>query len=205
MKTNLLLLFITLSYINFSCYDNKQKRLNIDNSKSEMLCDTILFKGKIYAILEYTSDSTYILNWGNSKVKNTSDTLFIFPIGKPVVEFYNEDAIIMRQGCGTSCFFAYIFPLENNMKEKIYMYPMAFDSINNLIAYCNDTNDFFLTIENYTSGKKKIIHEDFLYGPFSGIGIDSIFFDIKGLFVKWRNNEEKLVEKVFKLNEIISF
>ncbi|MFA5300736.1 MAG: hypothetical protein WC389_21310 [Lutibacter sp.] len=199
MKNILLFGFITLLIV--SCIPKNKEKL-IKNQETNY-ADTVLFKDSIYLFFENLSDSTYRLIWGNNELKNTSiDTIHVFPNGKLNLEYFNSKAIIVRQGCGSSCFFAYVLPIFQNVKEKLYMYPLAFDTTNNLIAYGNDKNDLLLTIENYISYKKMNINEDFLKGPFSGFCIDSIFFQSNGLFIKWKNSDDELVTKLFDIKEL---
>lgn len=201
MKKNLLLFGVLLLLI-LSCITKNQGKAVL-NTNSPYLPDTILFKESKYLFFENLSDTTYKLVWGNTTFKNTSsDTIHVLPNGKLTLAWVSPNAIGIHQGCGSSCFFAYVLPLTLNAKEKFYMYPLAFDTLNNLIAYGNDKNDCFITIENYISGVKMNLNEDFLHGPFTGFCIDSISFQSKGLFLKWKNSDEKEVTKFFIVDDV---
>ena len=197
----LILSFLGL-FIILSCKSQQPKKVSSDIT---YISSDIIFKDSS-AFLYYLnlSNSTYLLEWGNQLFSNIStDTLHVLPNGKLNLVWNTSKAICLRQGCGTSCFFSYILPITKGSKEKFYMYPMAFDTLNNLIAYANDSLNHFLTIENFATGRKMNINEKFLKGPYSGYYIDSISFQNDNLYVRWQNDEEKLVSKKINTSSLI--
>lgn len=196
------LLFGLFALLIFSCNPINHGNV-IAKTNDSNLIDTILFQDSRYLLFENLSDSTYRLIWGNKTIRNKSnDTIHILPSGKLNLSWVSNNAIGLRQGCGSSCFFTYVLPLVQNAEEKFYMYPLAFDTINNIIAYGNDRNDYFLTIENYISGKTIKLNNDYLKGPFTGYCVDSISFQPKGLYLKWKDSKEKIVSNLFNVDEL---
>lgn len=159
--------------------------------------DTILVTDSSFLYLKTLSDTSFLAVWGSDIKKPNFDTLPMFPSGYPMLYWYNKDIICVRQGCGTSCFFSYVFPIYSNTIKKI-MYPMAYDTTKNLIAY-TDSEDtkVFLTIENVLTGEKRDIIETYEPGPFPGYSIDSIKFTTRGLYVKWSDANSQIKESIF--------
>lgn len=194
------ILFIVVYLVILSC--NNSQHSSSTHSDTTVTLDTILHKNGKFLFYQNITDTSYILIWGNNTIKNIAkDTVHILPSGKLNLEWYSDKAICVRQGCGSSCFYAYVLPLLSNAMEKFYMYPLAYDTVKNLIAY-NDDSSAFITIENFITGKKINIKEDFLPGPFQGYCIDSIAFNPKGLYVKWKDSKEKLVTKTFDVENL---
>ena len=194
----------------FSCADslkNNQATSNITSSITDGRLDLhadlneiVLFSSNIFLFYKHASIDSFLVVWGSGEYNKVQyDTLPMFAVGPPLLEWYNEDAICLRQGCGSPCFFAYILLFKTG-EIKRYMYPLAYDIPNNLIAYASDNYDSktFLWVENLLTGEKREIIEDYLPGPYSGLSIESINFNHSGLFVKWRNSQNRIQEKVFK-------
>ena len=161
--------------------------------------DTVFKSINGFLIYEHISIDYFLVKWGKSNSDMLyCDTLPMFPIGTPLYQWHNEEAICLRQGCGTDCFFAYILLFKAG-EIKRYMYPMAYDTLNNVIAYA-DSNvpEVFLVVENFLTGEKKEIIEDYLRGIHSGHSIESIRFNQNGLFVKWQDCKNETREKIFK-------
>lgn len=181
------------------------------------LPDTVLNKNGKFLIYRNISVDSYILNWGKDSIVNTSkDTMNTLPSGQLNLDWYSERAICLTQGCGTACFYSYILPLSKDAKEKFYDYPLAYDTLNNLIAYSVDSLVFgddsdaysdrpepFIIIENFLTNKRITIEEDYLPCPFSGVVIESIFFNSKGLHVRWRNSKDKIVSRTFNVADLL--
>jgi len=200
-----ILFFCFISCVNpkSSNFAVKETTTNFDNERVDLyinLNDTVLMSNNIFLVYKHESIDSFQVKWG--KANNNMvycDTLPIFPSGLPILTWHNDYAICLTQGCGTDCFFAYILLLQTS-EIKTYMYPLAYDTANNLIAYANDNynSKTFLFVENFLTGEKREITEDYLPGPHSGDAIDSINFIQNGLFVKWRDSQDKIKEKIFK-------
>jgi len=163
------------------------------------LNDTVLLSKNIFLVYEHVSIDSFRTKWG--KVNNVMvycDTLPIFASGLPILAWHNNNTICLTQGCGTDCYFAYILLFKTG-EIKTYMYPLAYDTANNIIVCAGDNYDskVFLVVENFLTGEKKEIIEDYLPGP-PGYAIESINFNQSGLLVKWRDSQDKMQDKVFK-------
>jgi hypothetical protein len=204
-----MLIYLTILLFLSSCVNSLKK----GNATPDIILDTtdgrfdlyanlneiVLFSNNTFLFYKHISFDSFMAVWGNVKYdKIQYDTLHMFPIGPPLLEWHNEDAICLRQGCGTDCFFAYIL-LFKTSEIKTYMYPLAYDTTNNLIVCAgNYDSKVFLVVENFLTGEKREIIEDYLPFGHSGYAIESIIFNQSGLFVKWRDSQNNLKEKVFK-------
>ncbi|MDR3226442.1 MAG: hypothetical protein LBT56_02070 [Prevotellaceae bacterium] len=173
-------------------YDNEQR---ID--RYPYLNEIILLTNKSFLFYKHISADSFMVIWGNGDAVHI-DTLHIFPNYLPLFEWYNKEAICLAQGCGTDCYFAYILLFKTG-EVKEYMYPLAYDTVNNLVA-CAGSYELkeLVIVENFSTGEKREIIEDYLPCSYSGHAIESITFSQSGLFVKWQDNKGKTREKVFK-------
>jgi len=202
------LIFSTLFICLISCTNPKgsssavkETVTSFDNERVDLyanLNDTVLLSNNIFLVYKHVSIDSFQVKWGKVNNMNYCDTLSVFPGGLPVLAWHNDNAICLTQGCGTDCFFAYILLFKSSEIKK-YMYPLAYDTVNNFIACAGDYDSkVFLHVENFLTGEKREIIEDYLPYPHSGHAIESIHFNQNRLFVKWRNSHNKIKEKIFK-------
>jgi hypothetical protein len=209
MINKMFVLFVLFFHL-VSCANPKKsnfaKKETVTNYANEQridryanLNDTVLMSNNGFLIYQYVSMNLFQVQWGNAKNDIIyCDTLPIFPNGLPLFEWHNEVAICLEQGCGTDCYFAYILLFKTG-KIKKYMYPLAYDTVNNLVACAGDYElKKLAVVENFLTGKKQEIIEDYIPCSHSGNAIDSITFNQSGLFVKWQDNNGEKREKVFK-------
>ena len=202
----LLVLFIHLVSCANPQKSNREEQETATNYNNEQhldlyanLNDTVLQSNNGFLIYQYVSADLFQMKWGN--IHNNMvycDTLHIFPIGLPLFEWHNKEAICLKQSCGTDCYFTYILLFKTG-KIKQYMYPLAYDTINNRIACAGDyALKELVVVENFLTGEKQKITEDYIPCSHSGNAIDSITFNLSGLFVKWRDSNDITRENVFK-------
>lgn len=184
---------ISLTFLIISCEGRAVKTSSLLHEN----IDTVLVTDNSFLYFKTLSDTSFLAVWGSNIERPNYDTLPMFPSGYPMLYWYNKDVICVRQSCGTSCFFSYVFPIRSSIIKKI-MYPMAYDSVRNLIVYTdNEDSKVFLTIENVLTGEKRDIIEKYKPGPFPGCAIDSIKFTTSGLYVKWTNANSQMKESIF--------
>jgi len=197
---------LSISIVN--CSNQRDLGSTSDNelsfeNKKPISVDTVLSTDGRFLLFLNLSPESYQLEWGAEAYYNISvDTLRCLPDGKLKLEWYSKEAIVLRQGCGTACFFACILPLKPESREIFYMYPLAYDRINNLIAYNGDDSEGLVTVENYLTRQKQVVSRDFLRGPFPGYAIDSIYFlsEKKQLLIKWMDSKEEAQSEIFDLS-----
>lgn len=159
--------------------------------------DTVLNEAGLFLTLDYIKGAQFLATWGNSPKYVSKDTIKILPSGNPHITMLKDKAIYIQQGCGTACFFGYMLPFNLNTDSKYYFYPFAVDLENNLIGFNGDNSNYLLMVENYLTGKREYIQENFCHSNFPGYCIDSIKFENKEIFIRWRDEQEKVVEKKF--------
>lgn len=202
MKNFVSFAYLSLLLIVGCSSDRKSLSSDAVNQSKYISIDTILNAGGKMLLFLNLDEEKYFLKWGSGTYSNISkDTLHSLPDGKVKMQWHSKDAIALRQGCGTSCFYAYILPLKDQASEAFYMYPLAYDTVNNLIAYNGDNNESLVIVENYLTRQKQHIDRMFLRGPFPGYAIDSIAFlsDRRQLFLKWKDEEEENQSEILKI------
>ncbi|MBL6447654.1 hypothetical protein JMN32_15155 [Fulvivirga sp. 29W222] len=173
----------------------KRELLNVDTTKTEV----VLNEGRIYFELEYVGYSEYIARWGESSNALFQDTIKILESGNPKMMALESSGIYISQGCGTACSFAYVLPFRTDAKVKYYLYPLAIDLKNNLIAYNGEETESLAVVESYLTGESELIKADFLPGPYPGYSIDSIFLSGEKMFIEWKSSNGKLQQKQFEI------
>lgn len=192
--------FIFLTLVLVSCAQpqaDKTEEIQ-DDGNFALSTDTLIHENGTYLYLQDLSDSTYLMLWGKDGLDHVSqDTMPILPNGKLYVDWFDDNAICVRQGCGTGCFFAYILPLRFSDREKMYFYPIEFDVDNHLVAYSND-EDSVITVENYLTGKNYILPQP-VKGPYGSFALDSTSFTNKKLYIRWWDDEYNSLKRVYNL------
>ncbi len=158
--------------------------------------DTILKRDRLvtndgkHILLLYLSDSTCLIKWGQSaKLLYTSDTLHVLGSGNLNIAETEKNSILLKQSCGTCCQVGFILSISPPKCMK-YLFFIASDLKNNLVAYISESDNSFITVENFITGEKQIINETNLCpAAFKGECIDSVSLANKQLFIKWQGNK----------------
>jgi hypothetical protein len=193
VKTILLLtvflLFVHCSMSNKNNALTKQSPLieKTDTSKS-----VILPNGSFYRFV-YQSESKYRIEWGNKQFKSISkDTFEYTGNGTLYLLEANNEAIILMQSCGMSCKYSVVLPLSPKLREQTYLFTIALDSKNNVIAYLPEDQQNFIIVKNYLNGKAMEIKEnDLCPAASSGECLDTCYFDKSYLIIKWQGSKWK--------------
>jgi hypothetical protein len=170
--------------------------LHVDTTK----IDTVFYEIGTFLVLNYIGKSNYIARWGSDTSTFSTDTIQKLSNGNAQVTVSKNKAIYIKQGCGSTCFFAYVLPFKQNSIAKYYLYPLAIDFKNNLIAYNGEDTESLAVVENYLTGQSEKIKADFLSGPFPGYAIDSIVLSKERVFIQWKNSSNRKQTKEFKLS-----
>jgi hypothetical protein len=119
-----------------------------------------------------TEDEYQFLAESNGKILKTQ-MMNIFPSGLPQFEKFENHWVYLRGGCGSSCFYAYLIPINVAAQDSIktYMFPLLVDQAKNIIIYCSEDT---LMVENYTNGKSLSFKDKRLVGPYCGFAIENI-------------------------------
>lgn len=190
------------------CVNNSRKMQNDSLSKVEIYPrkDSIITSEGNYLVFLYITDSSYLIKWGDSlRFIITSDTIDVLGSGTLQIAESSKTSILLKQSCGTCCQLGIILSLSPVIYKK-YIFVEAFDLTNNLIAYIPEGIDSFLVIENFVTGKKKIINEtDLCPAAFKGECIDSISIVNKQLYirwqgVKWSRKQQDTKERTYNLD-----
>ncbi|MEZ4825952.1 MAG: hypothetical protein R3C61_06615 [Bacteroidia bacterium] len=170
-----------------------------ETNKPERI-DTLINSEGIYLFIKTTGEKQYVLVWGNTFFQNVSNPIKELPNGKIRLKWYNKQAICVEQGCGTSCFFSYILPIQEDASEKFYMYPLAYNQIRLVVVYSNDGPDgYLLRVQNVITGKEQKLIRESCKGPFAGYCINKIEFEGNFIRVNWVSSNGTQQEEVFAL------
>lgn len=179
-----IILLIALS----SCRSNESKSDNefykvetLINSKSLKL--SAVFLDSINFRFQYLIDNKE----GQTKIVK------LLPSGLPSVEWYSNKWVFLKGGCGSSCFYGYLIPLNLKDTLKMVMFPTFSDQSRHLIVYCDEDK---LVIENFLSGKSIQISDENLNGPYCSFNIDKIRIDQKNLIIELTDKTQTPPSKI---------
>jgi hypothetical protein len=144
-----------------------------------------------YYKLHFMGDTAYFIEWGNKLYKNeTKRTFDVLGSGNVTTRESSNDAIILSQGCGTSCTYYIVLPLKAGSKEKVFMQAIASNISKNIVAYIPEEEEPFIRIENYLTGKKlDIVEKNLCPAAFKGDCIDTSYFKGNNFIVKWQGSK----------------
>lgn len=155
--------------------------------------DTTLVEkiGNSFVKYHLQGDSIYRLEWGNETISNISkDTFKVSGSGILGLISNDENTIILGQGCGTSCIYYVILPLDPKRKEKTFPFAQAYNLEKNIVAYIPDEEDVFIRVENFITGQYMNINEENLcMAGFKGDCIESVYFSDENIVIKWHGKE----------------
>ncbi|HOY38821.1 MAG TPA: hypothetical protein PLP11_10115 [Bacteroidales bacterium] len=191
MKTliflNILVIFMGCSWSNKG-YEFNNKGLFIEIADTTKPVN--LPNGSYYKLI-YINEFQYKIEWGNRQIKNISkDTFDISGSGPLYLLESSNDFIILQQGCGMNCKYSVVLPLSSKVEEQTYIFTLALDTKDNLIAYLPEDQKNFIVVKNYLTGKVMEIEEDDLCpAASSGDCIDTCYFDKSCLIIKWQGSK----------------
>jgi hypothetical protein len=115
----------------------------------------------------------------------------------PKFQWDTYDYMVLHYGCGSPCWGILVLPLDSLTPIRNIMYDMAFDSINNQVAYLGCDNYNCLIIENLKTLKARRIDFPFKtdHGEFMGYWIDSISIKDNKLYYLYSDPNDNNVEK----------
>ena len=148
-------------------------------------------KANNFVEYNFIDQEHYTLKWGNKKiVRSLSDTIYSH-YGCAKVEWENPYAIVLKDGCGSSCWYALILPLNDTTEFMRRNYPFAMDGKRSLIAYGDDeapaSEDSALTIEDFITHQKKSFYakDCHLVGIEPAWCISKVEFKGDSLYYEW--------------------
>ena len=85
-------------------------------------------------------EDTYEVRWSRGSLhRSTSQRITPTGGGEPAHLWWESTQfVVLRQGCGSPCWFAIVLPLDPQEPDRLYLYPMAYDRQRNLLAYLGD-------------------------------------------------------------------
>lgn len=181
----MLIIFIVLFLLNFNL-------ILIPNILAKPKIENILNDKKtgIFIRYIYTDENHYKIEWGNREIKRISnDSYEVLGNGVLSLEIYNKYGIVLRQGCGTECWYNIILTFNKKIKEKEIDCGFCYDLKNYLIVYANMDNPV-ITIENILNGKKQEIFEyDMCQSLNLVLCIDKCKIMNNYLYIKWQGSK----------------
>ena len=151
--------------------------------------DTLYSDTGVVLTAEGVSDDRYVLHWVTRSIsRKSTDTLVILPSGKAQFNARSASFLLLRQGCGTACSIGYALPLNASSHELKFMYPLALDSANDLLACCSESASDKIVVVNLITQKEFVIKRPFAHGPSCATSLDSIAFQKPlALLLVWRD------------------
>lgn len=169
MGSKIIILIIAIFFF-YSCGNSVS--VVASDLKNPNKIDTIIFTDSIKLFASFNDQENYRFIIEGKGIRAETGLLKLFPMGLPQVEWYNNQWVYMRGGCGTSCFFGYLLPVSNSDTLRIYNYPLFIEKDQEIIVYCHD--DVF-AIENFSSRRKTQFKDSLLlHGPYCGYSVENI-------------------------------
>jgi len=101
----------------------------------------------------FVSSTNYTVSWGNDcLIRALRDTFSIGYIDNPKFDWENPQYLCLRAECETDCWYAILLALDEETDCVFYTRPLAFDTINNYVAFPG-VNDTLVSIEHISTGK----------------------------------------------------
>jgi hypothetical protein len=119
-------------------------------------------------------------------------------------EWENSKFVVLRQGCGSPCWFEIVLPLQNGRKIQQVMYTVAHDEKRSLIASIE--SEPLMIINLITGRQQSIVLKPECAAAFPGWCLDDVAFKDGALHILWRSwvKQEARVEKfVFALDPAV--
>lgn len=170
---------------------------NAQNTNTQKDSTETFWHDKVFYKIIYLSDSKYKIEWGNKKETHLSKEVFNVQ-GNGVFYYLASDrnSIVLWQDCGTSCVKYLALPITFKGNEKTYLFGLAVDIKNNLIAYYDVDAEppIFIKVVNYKTGKQMNIYEkDLCNAAVKSECIEKCYFKDKNLIIDWCGSKYKSV------------
>jgi len=161
--TIIILAFCNLnSYAVNSIRDNAADKRLVDSLYGPDIWNTYFEKkttNNVFSFLQLIDDSHYVIKWGvNNTTMCSADTFDLDGSESrlPKIIAKGNDFILMRQGCGNPCWIGYFLGLTDLNKYVVIHEYLAYDLINNLVAYVDSDSDSSIRILNITTGESEL-------------------------------------------------
>ena len=184
-----------LFFLLFSCPLNKEvgsiKNYQTPFFDVKELSKPVKFPNGNFYKFVFISDKKYKIEWGNNHFKNVSkETFEVLGNGALKMETFDNEFIILKQGCGQKCHYAVVLPLYEKRKESIYEEVVKIDIENRVIVCMSDDNEFFIVFKNFVNNKEMKIKEKDLCPAANPIEcIDSCYFKGSYFFIYWQGSK----------------
>jgi hypothetical protein len=100
----------------------------------------------------FVSSTSYTLSWGNVRFKRSlPDKFSLGYYDNPKFDWENPQYICLRAECESDCWYAILLPMNEETDCVFYTRPLAFDTINNYVAFPGE-KDTLVTIEHISTG-----------------------------------------------------
>ena len=122
METKMIFIDVLMLLL-IACTNKAKNNVSLERNQHWLVGtkDTTLVEkiGNSFVKYHLQGDSIYRLEWGNETISNISkDTFKVSGSGILGLISNDENTIILGQGCGTSCIYYVILPLDPKRKEK---------------------------------------------------------------------------------------
>lgn len=143
-----------------------------------------------YIAYERFDNFKYRIVWGNKNLKRIlADTLYCDapPVAKPHFEKENKNYIMLRFGCGSSCWGSIYLPLNTYQKVTRVYYEYATDLDHHLVAaLALDETKTFIAVHNLKTSKvQEIKLEKECESAIPTYCLDSLSIIGKNLYFRW--------------------
>ena len=140
-----------------------------------------------------SSDSTYIVFWGNQNFQRKLDELPVSSdSGYPRFKLESDKVLVLRAGCGNPCWIGFILPLNARSPVRVYSMPLAYDMERCLVVHPGESSpDTTLWVENFITSERQAIPGPACQSAFVGHCVDSLSFSGNALFIRWITDFEK--------------
>jgi hypothetical protein len=159
----------------------------------------------------FLEDERYTVKWGNNNLVRSSPETLYSHYGGARFKWENKDAVVIEDGCGTSCWYALLLPLDSASPMLQYNNPFAYDSDRSLIAYAASSygrshtletasydssgweDDTAIVVENFKTHRKRYFvakdcHQTSLCCP--SFCIVDVEFRGDSLYYRWSGSED---------------
>lgn len=180
---------------------NCSNNTSIKKPEEALRVDTLILSKDLNLFAKYESENEYqFIAESNGQILK-SQMMKKFQSGLPKVEKFENNWVYLRGGCGSSCFYAYMLPVNIKGQDslKTYMFPLFVDQKKNIIVYCIENT---VMIENYGNGKSVSFKDERLVGPYCGFSIEKM--NITGRkFVFEINLNNTLIEEIVDIKSLL--
>ncbi|WP_291098724.1 MULTISPECIES: hypothetical protein [unclassified Flavobacterium] len=202
-------IIITIAFLLLSCGNKNYEHSNIEKKPKKdnhlVLEDMVTSNGNVIKFKKIGEQS--FLQWNRKNKLETLDYPFDLngaDAWLPRFVAENDNYLLFRAGCGSSCWTGFILPLNKNGNVTTISEYLAYDLNQNYVAYLNyDTDN--LEVLNIASGEKQSFTTESCDAAFKGYCIDTIYFKQKKICYKWTTNANQdskrnsLIELVLKI------